>query len=65
MFLGEEGLGTVLEQTTASYVRADASSRAGLVDHLLDLQGRLAALDHHVQDLLNAVKSADNMAKYH
>jgi hypothetical protein len=65
MFLGEEGLGTVLEQTPASYVRADAPSRASLVLHLLDLQGRLAALDSHVQELLNAVKTADKTAKYH
>jgi hypothetical protein len=65
MFLGEEGLGTVLEQTPACYVRADAPSRASLVLHLLDLQGRLAALDHHVQDLLIAVKSEDKSSRYH
>jgi hypothetical protein len=65
MFLGEEGLGTVLEQTPACYLRADAPSKASLVLHLLDLQGQLATLDHHVQDLLKAVQSADTSAKYH
>jgi len=56
MFLGEEGLGTVLEQTPAPHFRNGSGGNLAL--HLQDLAAQLAAVDSHVKALLAAVGPA-------